>query len=162
MKTTTYLIKEIDGSIFSLLDMLFTAMEIRRNAMLNIKIQVESISKVILAARADGLNWLWTPNDIYEDQATFKKTPKSKPTTVTEFCLPSVDIHRFFEFEGHSKLKEHLKKKHGITLTGISWDTEYSAWYPRFKTRQDAVNCIETFNKLFDKLYLKKIKALST
>ncbi len=103
-----------------------------------------SIKRMIIAARAEGQNWLWVPEDIYQDD-DFSKDKKN------EFRLPSVDIANYFSLDNHNQL-EAFFKKNGCKIP-IDWDTESSAWYPRCASRKDAEGCIKFVNELFDKSY---------
>lgn len=99
------------------------------------------IWELIRNGRANNIPWIWS----YE---TIDVTAHDK-----DIVLPSIDLARHFGLNDNNDLPEYFEK-HGIG-EGIDWDTESGAWYPKFKTLQDAKNCIDNINELFDKLYLK-------
>lgn len=104
-----------------------------------------AIIKMIRDSRKQDANWLWTEEDIHADD----DIPKSG-----QFSLPSIDIAGFFGLKSHGDLPAFFKKNK--CAIPIDWDTEHSAWYPRFNKREDAVLCIKFVNGLFDAKYLIK------
>ena len=143
-KVTEYL----DGNLISLLRQLYQISSIKSADYISVPDLTETIyAHIILNSRKDKLNWLWTSSEITYDKE-FK-----------EYILPSVDLNGLFEWTGHSNIKEWIKTSHGIELSCL-WDTEFSAWYPKFKAKKDALTCIKVFNSIFDSEYLPTLKTL--
>lgn len=101
------------------------------------------IRKVVFNSRENGLNWIFSEEDIWEEDG--EKTWK--------YRLPSVDLSTYLDIENNNKVPQ-LFKKNGFNKD--RGDTEHGAWYPAFKTKKDAIECIKLVNKLFDLHYLKK------
>jgi hypothetical protein len=103
---------------------------------------MREISNTIKEARLSGANWLFSLDDI-EERST------------KEFTLPSVDMTEYFELESNNKLKEFFQQQgYGHLAEKIKWDTESSAWYPMFRTREVAEETISTLNAIFDKHFV--------
>ncbi len=101
------------------------------------------IIKLIREAREKGMNWVWEPTDVYQ------------PDDVTYWSLPSVDVAGVFGAQNNNYLPKAFKKLKFV-LKGLDWDTESSAWYPKFETKEQALEAIGKFNILLDKVILKK------
>lgn len=138
--------QHLDGNLLPLIRQLVIVSHLKADEFIEIKdLQLYPIAAIIVKAREDGCHWVWEEKDIeYEEE-------------YDQYKLPSVDLNGYFDWDGHDNLKGWLKMTHQIELNCI-WDTEYSAWYPKFKTREDALECIKVFDKLFDEKYLEQLK----
>ena len=137
--------KYLSGKLSEILRQVCVMHEIKNAKFISAEsLRYGQFAQLIVAARKCGCNWLWDKSEIYKEG--------------DYFCLPSVDLNEFFTFEGNDSLKTHLKIVQKIDLSGVIWDTEYSAWYPKFKEKEDAVKCIEVIDGLFDKTWLKKLE----
>ena len=103
------------------------------------------LAQLALDAREDGLHWLWSDEEFDEEELTF----------------PSCDISMELGFEGHGNLELNLKKVHGVELEGVAWDTEFSAWYPRFETKEFAFEARRKLDEVLDKQYMSILKELA-
>ena len=109
--------------------------------------RIYTLAKIIVTAREDGLNWMWSPADAYQHEGE------------KEWNLSSVDVRHFFDLDSHNDLEEYLLKE-GFDLSDCNWDNESSAWYPHFNTKKGALKCIAQFDDLFDRLFLEKLKSV--
>lgn len=140
--------KHLSSNLSSLLRELLKINHLKACEHLNISLRLFPLANIILLARREGGDWVWSRDEIKLDKET------------GEFTLSSVDICWAFGCEGHNNLKTNMERVHKINTTDYEWDTEYSAWYPRFKTREAAERCIDDVNKVFDKRYLVKLEAI--
>ena len=106
-----------------------------------------SIANLIRNARKNGVDWIWSNEDIDE------VTTKEKGKIVHTYTLSSADIAGALKIENNNRVPDFFKK-HRINSKGIQWDTEGGAWYPKFNSRNDAERCIRDLNKVLDKLWL--------
>lgn len=150
MNQSEFFTCNFDGYLKRWLRVLLIHQGIRENAMLNIDgvsaFADKFIARAILDARKIGAHWIWNEEDIREDERHY-------------FCLPSVDLQHYLEFSGHDNLKLNLKMKHKIELEGCIWDTEFSAWYPIFDSKENAISAINKIDSIFDKRYLPQLEA---
>jgi hypothetical protein len=107
---------------------------------------LEDSKKMVKESRANGYDWIFSKTDIKEDS-----------DNVGVYVLPSVDIAEYIGTEtNHSDKIETKFKEYGVDCSNIDWDTESSAWYPMFNTKDAAIKFIEELNLMFDALYFKK------
>lgn len=142
--------KYLDGNLVEFLKQAIRISNLSDNEAINRDIlpRIYPTAKIILISREKGLNWLWSEKDIeYEEE-------------YGEYKLPSVNIDWALGCEGHDNVKLNLETVHNVDTKGYIWDTEYSAWYPKFKTKVAALNCIESINKILDKRYLNQLESL--
>jgi hypothetical protein len=108
-----------------------------------------NIISLVKNARKNGDNWIWTDDDIQIQNRDGDEVKKGEKDCV--YILPSVDIAGHLDIESNNHLESFLKKRKKNLK--CMWDTESSAWYPRFKDREDAERCINVINELFDERY---------
>lgn len=109
------------------------------------------ILDLIIEARYYGAHWLWDENDIYQFD--------DDDDIDDYYHLPSVDMTRYLGLENNYEVKKYFQENNAKTFAKkIIWDAESSAWYPKFKTKDDAIRCLVVVDKFFDKKYLKIIK----
>lgn len=132
--------KTLDGHLYSWLEHLHTIQRMQNSGLLSVDLDFirSSMVRLIRDGRKEGNNWIFT-------RANIKREGK-------EYVLPSVEIARFFDCDGHSKFIKLAKSK---GLKGDMEDVEHSAWYPRFQNMRDACNAIDVLNKMFDEKYLR-------
>lgn len=140
--------KYLKSGLSSLLIELLKISELKSCEHLNVSLRLYPLAKIILLARKEDGDWVWSKDEIKIDEET------------GEFTLSSVDICWAFGCQGHNNLRLNMQTKHKINTTNYVWDTEYSAWYPRFRTREAAERCIDDINKVFDKKYLLELEAV--
>lgn len=117
------------------------------------ELKIYPLASIIVAARADGCSWVWSKSEIKKEEAEEGGSC---------WALPSVDLNDFFDWEeGHNSLEKWIQSIHKTKLEDVIWDTEYSAWYPKFITPAGALACIKFWDNVFDIRYLEKLKAYS-
>ncbi len=136
-------LKSLNGQLFSLVEKFYWLKELvaneilaseSRSTALNLSIK---ISKIIKDARESGYNWLWAEEDISYDEE------------YEDFSLPSVDLCYLLGLENNNKIENFLKSKN-YNDENFILDTESGAWYPKFKTREAALNMITYMNSWLD------------
>jgi len=100
------------------------------------------IYDIIKEARANNMNWVFSEEDVTEVTINFKDK---------SWELPSVDIASLLGLGNCNEIKKLLTENDFNEPCG---ETESSAWYPYFSSKNDAIKCIEILNKLFDDKYL--------
>lgn len=114
---------------------------------------LKRIKKLIVECRKHKYHWCYT----YEDIRFSEDTYNGKSEKIY-YYLPSIDLSDFFNIDdNHNQLKDFFQE-HKYYDSDIIWDTESSAWYPKFKNFNAAKNCIDFLDKLFDDFYLKPLK----
>jgi hypothetical protein len=139
--------KTLDGHLHVWLEHLSVVQKLKNSGVLSMWQELDSlenaIKRLVINSRThDIVNWLWTEEDIYQEEDDIDGL----------YRLPSVDIAGYFGLENGHRDLEKFFKKNGCKIP-IVWDTERSAWYPLFRTREDAIACIKFVNELFDKHY---------
>lgn len=140
----------LDGNLLPFLRQTLLINAIKKNGLIRINgLENSEIAKLIVDARDSDISWVWSISEIYQDEST------------GEWCLPSVDLNGFFDWSGNDSIETWLKNVKKIEFN-CNWDTEYSAWYPKFNNKIDATKCIAIFDTLFDDQYLELMKYYST
>lgn len=151
MNKSKFFNRYFDGGLESWLRVILVHQGIRDNEMLSINgvsaFADKFIARAILDARKIGAHWVWNEDSIRKDEEE------------AYFSLPSVDLQGYLEFSGHDNLQLNLKTKHKIELEGCIWDTEFSAWYPAFDSKENAISAINKIDSIFDKRYLPQLEA---
>lgn len=138
------------GSLFNWLDHInITQSLINSNVLAHtdeLRRLTRDIANLIREGRKQGVPWVWGYEDIQEDVH-----PQGSDY---DYFLPSVDLAPYLGLESNHKLKAFFKKHEPKVVKHTLWDTESSAWYPGFKTKEDAVAMVDAVNRLFDARYL--------
>lgn len=138
-------IKHLDGNLDNLLIQFCVIRGLQDNPVLNVdNLQAFPLAQIIVNGRADGLHWC------------FKEVFHTNEADDFSNLFPT-DIAALLPIDTNNALPDYLEKE-GITLDGIDWDTESSAWYPRFDTEENAKAAIFKLDELFDRLFLGKLK----
>jgi hypothetical protein len=150
----------LDGNLVHILSQLYTNHAFKKNPLINSEgVRQGFLARTIIAARKDGLNWLWSYDDIYYKHGDEET---NKGTDGEWWGLPSVDLSQWLDIDNHNNLQKFLFEKYKVKLTGCDWDVESSAWYPKFNTELQAKKCIDKLNKIFDKENLKGLKSFES
>lgn len=138
--------KCLNGNLLGLLRQTVIVQRIKCSDFISIEeLRAYPLAKIIFEARKDNLHWIWCEDEIKFD------------SEYNQWTLPSVDLNGYFDWTGHDNLKSHLKLFRNKELKDIIWDCDYSAWYPKFTSKEGAIECIEYFDQWFDERYLGKL-----
>lgn len=100
--------------------------------------QRRHIGGIIREARANGYHWMWTPEEIEEDE-----------DTPGEWRLGSAELCDFLGLPSHNMVEYEYEKQFGKDPE-ILWDSESGAIYPRFSTKEAGLRFIANMDKWLD------------
>ncbi len=111
-----------------------------------------TLLRIITAVRKLGCHWLWDYHEINEDL-------KDSQGTTLHWTLPSAEVTAYLDdvvgkpLESHNQIEEVYTALFGVDKD-IMWDTERSAIYPQFRSREAAVRFIDNMDKWMDEALL--------